>query len=158
MNVPCRVTMLLSTVAPFLFLSALAQEPTTPRHEPRRLPGMDDKGTVILPNQWSLKPAGKQIKLGDFPVQIALHPTERYAAALHAGYGDHEIVVVDLKRERVVSRVTVPQAFYGICFDREGRQLFASGGEDEVVHRYEFADGFLSEHREIRVAEANETF
>ncbi|HVX14943.1 MAG TPA: bifunctional YncE family protein/alkaline phosphatase family protein [Pirellulales bacterium] len=135
------------------------QEPTTRRHEPRRLPGMSDEGTILLPNQWSLKPAGKQIKLGDFPVQIALHPKEgRWAAVLHAGYGDHEIVIVDMKGASVVSRVTVPQVFYGISFDRDGKQLFASGGEHEVVHRFDFADGYLSNRHEIRVAKADETF
>jgi YVTN family beta-propeller protein len=158
MSVSRRVAVLLITISPFLLSPVQAQQPPSPKHQPRRLPGMDDGGTVLLPNQWSLKPAGKQIKLGDFPVQIALHPSERWAAVLHAGYGDHEIVIVDLKRERAVSRVTVSQAFYGICLDREGKQLFASGGEDEIVHRYALADGYLSDHREIRVAEANETF
>ncbi|HEV3340863.1 MAG TPA: alkaline phosphatase family protein [Pirellulales bacterium] len=158
MSVSHRVAVLLAVIGSFLLSRAPAQEPPAPKHEPRRLPGMGEGGTVLLPNQWSLKPAGKQIKLGDFPVQIALHPSERWAAVLHAGYGDHEIVIVDLKRERVVSRVTVPQAFYGICLDPEGKQLFASGGEDEVVHRYALADGYLSDHREIRLAEANETF
>jgi DNA-binding beta-propeller fold protein YncE len=145
-------------VAPALISSALAQSPDAAKQKRPRLPGMDEGGTVLLPNQWSLKPAGKQIKLGDFPVQIVLHPSERWAAVLHAGYGDHEIVVVDLKRDRVVSRVTVPQAFYGICLDRNGKRLFASGGEQEVVHSYALSDGYLSDHREIRVAEANETF
>ncbi|MGH7135874.1 MAG: beta-propeller fold lactonase family protein, partial [Pirellulales bacterium] len=114
--------------------------------------------TIVLPNQWSLKPVGKQIKMGDFPVQVALHPKERWAAVLHAGYGDHEIVIVDLKADSVVSRVNMPQTFYGIAFDRDGRQLFASGGEFEVVHQYDFAGGLLSNHREIRVASDVETF
>ena len=135
-----------------------AQAPITLRHEPRRLPGMGDQGMILLPNQWSLKPAGKQIKLGDFPVQIALHPKQPWAAVLHAGYGGHEIVIVDLKHASVLSRVTIAQAFYGLCFDSHGEQLFASGGEHEIVHRYVFANGYLSDHREIRVAEAGETF
>ena len=37
-------------------------------------PGMTRDGTVLLPNGWSLKPAGRQTRLGDFPVQIAVHP------------------------------------------------------------------------------------
>lgn len=152
------VAALIALLAPAWLSSAVAQSEDRPKHERPRLPGMSEGGTVLLPNQWSLKPAGKQIKLGDFPVQIALHPSERWAAVLHAGYGDHEIVIVDLKRDRVVSRVTVPQAFYGICLDPEGKQLFASGGEDEIVHAYSLADGYLSNHREIRVAERNETF
>ena len=34
-------------------------------------PGMTRAGTVLLPNGWSLKPAGKQTPLGDFPVFMA---------------------------------------------------------------------------------------
>ena len=113
---------------------------------------------LLLPNQWSLKPAGKQIKLGDFPVQIVLHPKQPFAAVLHAGYGDHEVVMVDLKRNEVVSRVTLRQAFYGLCFDREGKRLFASGGEDEVVHEFAVDGGYLSGHREHRVAQGGVPF
>ena len=35
-------------------------------------------GSIQLPNQWSLRPAGKQLSLGDFPVNLALHPDGRY--------------------------------------------------------------------------------
>jgi len=31
-------------------------------------------GSVLLPNQWSLHPTGRQIELADFPVNLALHP------------------------------------------------------------------------------------
>ena len=55
-----------------------APEPTRPAAPtpppPRVLPGVRPDGGVQLPNQWSLRPAGKQLALGDFPVNIALHP------------------------------------------------------------------------------------
>jgi hypothetical protein len=51
-------------------------------------PGMTRAGTVLLPNGWSLKPAGRQSKLGDLPVQIAVHPSHPILAILHAGYGE----------------------------------------------------------------------
>src|SRR5262245_50241760 len=38
-------------------------------------PGMTRDGSVLLPNGWSLKPAGQQARLGDLPVQMAMHPT-----------------------------------------------------------------------------------
>ena len=123
-----------------------------------RLPGVQHDGSVLLPNQWSLNPVGKQLRLGDFPVQIALHPSEPFAAILHAGYGRHEIVVIDLKRQQIVSSAALDQAFYGICFDPQGKRLFASGGEFEVVHQFKFADGYLSERRELPVAKSGETF
>ncbi|HEX7446388.1 MAG TPA: bifunctional YncE family protein/alkaline phosphatase family protein, partial [Pirellulales bacterium] len=124
---------------------------------PRRLPGMQREGNVLLPNQWSLRPTGKQIKLGDFPIQIALHPNQPWAAVLHAGYGTHEIATVDLQRQRVVARVSLPQTFYGICFESSGKRLFASGGEYEVIHQFAFADGYLSEHRELSVGKPSDT-
>ncbi|HYG36189.1 MAG TPA: phosphoesterase, partial [Clostridia bacterium] len=49
-------------------------------------PGKKSDGSVLLPNQWSLRPVGQQIDLADFPVNIALHPGGRFAAVLHAGY------------------------------------------------------------------------
>ncbi len=88
-----------------------------------------------LPNQWSLLPAGTQLEVGDFPVNIAIHPEGKFLAILHVGYGTHEVIVVQLDRLRIVSRVAVEQAFYGLTFSPDGRFLFASGGEFEVVHR-----------------------
>src|SRR4051812_19674832 len=77
----------------------------------RVLPGVRPGGEVLLPNQWSLRPAGKQVALGDFPVNLALHPDGHSLAVLHAGYGTHEVVLVDLTsgREKVTCRVPLPQ-------------------------------------------------
>jgi sugar lactone lactonase YvrE len=109
---------------------------------------------VLLPTQWSLRPAGKQLKLGDFPVNIALHPTERYAAVLHAGFGDHEVMIVDLDKQAVVSSAKIPQAFYGLTFGPQGNFLFASGGEHEVVHRFRLDKGLLHDHVQLKVGDA----
>lgn len=120
----------------------------------RVLPGLRQDGFVQLPNQWRLKPAGKHLELGDFPVNIALHPTGQYAAVLHAGFRDHEIAVVDLNktRTRLVSRVTIDQAFYGLTWSADGKQLFASGGEFEVVHVFDFEQGYLKKAKALDVS------
>jgi DNA-binding beta-propeller fold protein YncE len=104
---------------------------------------------VLLPNQWALRPAGKQIRVGDFPVNIAVHPSGKWAAVLHAGHGQHEIVVLDLKTNTIVSRAPIEEAFYGLTFTKTGAQLYASGSGDEVLHGFAFADGYLSAHRTI---------
>jgi YVTN family beta-propeller protein len=152
-----------SFLSVLLFLTAcnfiLAEEPKgDQKHVPVILPGMQASGKILLPNQWSLRPAGKQLKVGDFPVNIALHPTEPFAAVLHAGYGDHEVVIIELKELKIVSRVNIPETFVGLAFLPDGSQLFASGAEHEVVHQFAFAKGFLSDHREIRIADIKEKF
>ncbi|HLJ94658.1 MAG TPA: bifunctional YncE family protein/alkaline phosphatase family protein [Gemmataceae bacterium] len=128
------------------------------RNAPLLLPGIQPGGAVLLPNQWSLRPAGRQLALGDFPVNLALHPTGRWLAVLHAGYGEHEAVIVDLQSDKIVTRVAIPQTFYGLCFAPDGRTLFASGGEFEVVHSYQFEDGSLFRHKTIAIAKETEKF
>ncbi|MBY0524148.1 MAG: beta-propeller fold lactonase family protein [Gemmataceae bacterium] len=125
---------------------------------PRQLPGVQASGAILLPNQWSLRPVGRQIELGDFPVNLAVHPRGLWIAALHAGYSEHEVIIVDTKRQKVTCRVRMDQAFHGLTFAPDGKTLFASGGEFEVVHAYDFNNGLLARHREIAVADAKDTF
>ena len=132
-------------------ICASLTQAATPNRAPRELPGQRADGSVLLPNQWSLRPAGRQVALGDFPVQVAIHPGGEFAAVLHCGYGPHEVVVVDIARAKVVTRVTLDEAFYGLAFDPKGERLFCSGAGEEVVHSFAFKDGTLSDHRQIRL-------
>jgi len=120
----------------------------------RVLPGLRKDGSVLLPNQWSLRPAGRQLELGDFPVNIALHPTGEFAAVLCAGFREHEVIIVDLNpaRTRVIARAPIEQGFYGLAFSPEGRQLFASGAEHERVEVFDFDRGYLVKSRPIDVS------
>src|SRR5439155_1168724 len=132
-------------------------KPATP---PRILPGVLASGVIQLPNQWSLRPAGRQVTLGDFPVNIAVHPTGRWLAILHAGYGTHEVTIFDTdkSRQKIMCRVILDQAFCGLAFSPDGKMLYASGGEFEVVHAYDFEEGLLFHHRQIAVAAAKDKF
>jgi DNA-binding beta-propeller fold protein YncE len=131
-----------------------------PRTPAPVLPGIQPGGEVLLPNQWALRPVGKQLPLGDFPVNLALHPSGQWLAVLHGGYGEHEVVLVDLNRNRprITCRVPVQQSYLGLCFTPDGRTLLASGGEFEVVHAFAFEAGLLSRHRELPVARVTDKF
>src|SRR5262249_33622927 len=87
-----------------------------PNSSPVRWPGQQADGSMLLPNQWSLRPVGKQVELADFPVNVAVHPGGRYAAVLHAGYSRHQIIIVDLTAAQTVSSAEINQAFYGLEF------------------------------------------
>jgi DNA-binding beta-propeller fold protein YncE len=117
-------------------------------------PGLQPDGSVLLHNQWSVHPAGRQIELSNcFPVNVAVEAKGRYAAVLLAGYTAHEVVAVDLKTGTVTSHAPLREAFYGLAFSRDGKALYCSGGGDEVVHRFSFLDGQLTNHTEIKVHE-----
>src|SRR6516162_428726 len=154
-----------SSAVLFLFCACLlcdysgrADEPKPVKTGPRLLPGRQPNGSTLLPNQWSLRPAGKQLELGDFPVNIALHPSGKWLAALHSGWGENGITIVNLVGPKILCRVTIDQAFYGLCFSPDGRRLFASGGELEVVHSFDFDDGFVSRHRQFQIVPVTKKF
>lgn len=144
----CFVALLLLCAA----LPAAAQEIAK---KPITLPGVEADGAVRMPNSWSVKPAGKQVELGDFPISIALHPTGKWAAVLHAGYGPHEIIIVDLaaKKTGVKSRVVIDQTFGGIAFSEKGDVLTVGGGEFDRIHCFDFEDGFLFKERKLKIAD-----
>jgi DNA-binding beta-propeller fold protein YncE len=117
--------------------------------QPLDLPGVRPDGAIRLPNQWFLRPVGKQIVLGDFPVNIAVHPSGKFAAVLHCGYGQQEIVVLEIPGGKLVSRVALDESFYGLAFSHDGKRLFASGAGSEVIHAFSFSSGYLSAHEQF---------
>jgi DNA-binding beta-propeller fold protein YncE len=114
-------------------------------------PGRKVDGSVLLPNQWSLHPTGRQVELADFPVNVAVHPAGRYAAVLHSGYSDHQILIVDILAAQVVSRFGLHETFYGLAFSSDGKRLICSGAGQEVVHVFDFQDGQLLNHTMIKL-------
>ncbi|HWI58403.1 MAG TPA: beta-propeller fold lactonase family protein, partial [Bacillota bacterium] len=154
------------TIATMLALTACAPtrqgaergevQPSAGRPSAVAWPGKKADGSVLLPNQWSLRPAGQQVELADFPVNVAVHPEGKFAAVLHAGYSQHQILVVDLAAAKVVSRTNIRETFYGLEFARDGKQLFCSGAGDEVIHGFDFQQGVLANHRSFKLRAAEQ--
>ncbi len=140
----------------WLLVSASVSPAFQGTNAPATLPGQRADGSVLLPNQWSLRPVGAQVPLGDLPVNIAVHPEGRYAAVLNCGHGPHEIIVVDLKLAKVVSRTPVHEAFYGLEFSKGGARLYCSGAGDEVVHIFDYKNGELTANGDIALCDPKE--
>jgi DNA-binding beta-propeller fold protein YncE len=110
---------------------------------PRVTPGPQPDGSVLLHNQWPIRPVGLQVPLGEFPVGLAVDPSGRYAAILHAGWGAHEIRVVDLRTRTVTAVVPMHETFGGLAFSPDGRRLVCSGGGDGLLWVFDFDRGQL---------------
>jgi DNA-binding beta-propeller fold protein YncE len=111
---------------------------------------------MLLPNQWSLRPAGSHVELDDFPVNIQLHPKGKWAAVLHCGYSKHVVLMVDLAEKKVISRADVPEAFYGLVFSPDGRKLYCSGASGEEVFVFACENGNLSNRQSIPLRKPTE--
>ncbi|AGA26750.1 bifunctional YncE family protein/alkaline phosphatase family protein [Singulisphaera acidiphila] len=131
-----------------------------PRNDPDRreimLPGLTRSGAVLLPNGWTLQPAGKQSPLGDLPVLLVENPQAPILAILHAGFGEHEVWTLDAKTGRTIARTAIPASFSGLTWSADGARLYVGGGFDDVIYGFDHKDGLLSNQSTYRYPDRGE--
>jgi len=92
--------------------------------------------TVLLPNGWSLSPAGSSLPLGDFPMNMAVSKSGKLIAVLNNGQGKHSIQLIDTRIEKVLHNLEIPLGYLGIAFSANEKQLYVSGGNKNEIYRY----------------------
>src|SRR6266568_529367 len=99
-----------------------------------------------LPTGARLDPAGEVHDVGSLPLAMIQSPDGKYFVVVMSGYTDQGAQVVERGTGRVVQTLVQPAAFVGASFSRDGRELFVSGGNRDLVYRYAWSDG----HAELR--------
>ena len=89
---------------------------------------------TLLPNGWKLTPAGRQIPLGDLPLNLIVAPGGKLAAATNNGYGPNSVLLLDAATGAVLDTAAVPAAWVGLAFGPGNKTLYASGGESNRIH------------------------
>jgi len=108
---------------------------------PRDVPGQTSDGRVRLPNGWFLSPAGKQVKVGDFPLGLAISPDGRTAAVTHSGWHAKGFDLVDLESGMHVQNVKLQDTWLGVSFIDSGRTLAVAAGHSNRVLLFPIRDG-----------------
>lgn len=105
---------------------------------------------VVLPNGWSLSPAGRQFPLGDLPLNIAVSHDGKKMAVTNNGQSIQSIQLIDPAAEKVLHTLVIPKAWYGLAFSDDDKSLYVSGGNDNRINQYNiienklvFTDSFL---------------
>src|SRR5450759_3018585 len=91
---------------------------------------------VSLPNGWKLTPVGKLLPLGDLPLNIAVSPSKKLAAITNNGESDQTIQLVDIDHEVILDSFIIGKSWLGLTFSDDGKYLYASGGNDNIIIRY----------------------
>src|SRR5579864_1805505 len=96
-------------------------------------PGAGGAAKVMLPNGWSLTPAGHSLPLGDLPLNIAVSPSKRWLAVTNNGQSTQTLQLIDAMNEQIADSVVIPKSWLGLKFSADGRFLYASGGNDNCI-------------------------
>ncbi|MEP7012113.1 MAG: alkaline phosphatase family protein [Acidobacteriota bacterium] len=98
--------------------------------------GAPPEDPARLPTGARLDPAGTLYDLGNLPVNALLTPGGERLVVLSSGWREQGIQVVDRRSGAVLQTLPQTAAFLGLAFSRDGKTLYASGGDADVVYRY----------------------
>jgi len=87
-----------------------------------------------------LDPLGRTIDAGNLPLTMTLTPEGDRVVLVCSGYRSPGVQVIDLAAGTVAQNIPLNSAFIGAAFSPDGRTLYVSGGGDDVVHVYSWAD------------------
>lgn len=118
-----------------LFCAVAITEVTVAAQDVPRYAGPSDKG-FLLPNGWTLTPAGQQVALADLPLNIIALADNRHVLASTAGYNTHELCLIDLDAGKVVDRQAVRQGWFGLAVSALGDRVWWSGGGTNSLHAF----------------------
>src|SRR5262245_54076021 len=90
-------------------------------------PGQKQDG-FLLPNGWTITPAGEHVPLKDLPLNIVPMSDGRHAIVATSGYNAHELTLVDLISKDIKHSQTVRQSWFGIAVTPSEDKLWWSGG------------------------------
>ncbi|MFQ5536538.1 MAG: SMP-30/gluconolactonase/LRE family protein [Gemmatimonadota bacterium] len=95
-------------------------------------------GIGRLPTGKRLDPAGRSVGVGSLPLAMTLSPDGNYVVLLLNGWREQGVQVLNRRTGVVTQTLLQPAAFLGLAFSPDGRTLYASGGNQDVVYRYDW--------------------
>eukprot|EP01133_Synstelium_polycarpum_P011158 gene11158-12998_t len=139
-----RSRLLLSALLLLVVSFAFAQLPT---NDP-------SASKILLPNGWSLSPAGRSLPLGDLPLNIQLSRSGKLLAVTNNGQGKQTLQLIDPKKESLLDQVPIGKSWYGLQFSADDKTLYVSGGNDNIILAYALAGQKLGKADTIRLGKA----
>ena len=99
---------------------------------------------IMLPNGWSITPVGKQVALGDLPLNLVVSNNKKLMAVTNNGVGTHSIELIETKTGNKIDSIVIGKAWYGLAFGDDDQSLYVSAGHDNQVKRYSIIGNKLS--------------
>jgi DNA-binding beta-propeller fold protein YncE len=100
-----------------------------------------------------LDPVGDYVDLGSMPLGMALAPDKKRVVVVLSGWREQGIQVVDLESRKVTQTIPQDAAFYGAAFSADGKALYVSGGNEDLIYVYTWDNGTAALEKKIVLGE-----
>jgi DNA-binding beta-propeller fold protein YncE len=104
-----------------------------------------------LPTGVRLDPAGPLSAIGPMALTMRRTPEGNRVALSLGGYSKQGVQIVDVATGQVTQELPQASAFVGLAFSPDGHALYSSGGNGDVIYRYDWRDGRATRRDSIRL-------
>ncbi len=118
---------------------------------PAVLPGAVGDGTTLLANGWHLAPAGRQVPVGDLPLNVVSSPDGKYLIVTNNGLAEPSLSVIDTGTWTVKSTTMLGNAWQGLVWHPDGTKVYSAGAGQNNVQEFGVADGVLTPARTFQL-------
>src|SRR5262249_34678026 len=73
--------------------------------------------------------------------KMILSPDNRMLLTVSGGFNNTGVSLIDLKTREVSQFLPLKECWNGLAFSRDGKRLFASGGDSGLMHVFEYNGG-----------------
>jgi YVTN family beta-propeller protein len=95
------------------------------------------EGGYLLPNGWTITPAGQHVTLTDLPLNIVPLRDGTNVLVATSGFNKHQLSVINLKEQKIVSNDAVNNSWFGIALSDDQNKVWWAGGGSGMVHRFD---------------------
>ena len=92
---------------------------------------------ITLYNGWGVTPVGKSFHLGDLPLTIATSASKKLMAVTNNGQSDQTVFLIDPVKQVILDTILMGKSYIGITFSDDEKSLYASGGNDNWIVRFD---------------------
>lgn len=121
-------------------------------------PGALSDGTTLLPSGWRITPAGRNVAVGDLPLNIVESPDGKYLVVTNNGLAKPSLSVVDVTSWAVTSTTPLANAWLGLVFSPDGRRLYSAAAAQNAIQEFSFVSGVLTPQRTLALPAVTQPF
>ena len=95
--------------------------------------------TPTTPGGWMLTPVGRQVRLGDRPLSIAMSPDDNTLLVGNDGQSTQSLMVIDRASGTVTQTIAYPPPealFIGLTYSPDGKKVYAAAGGNNKIRVY----------------------
>jgi len=104
---------------------------------------------ALLPTGERLDAVRRTIAVGNMPLNMIASPEGNHLLVLLSGWRDQGIQVIDIASGRVEQFVPLKSSFLGLAFSPDGKTVYASGGNDDLIHLFTWTGRQLEPQRQL---------